>query len=93
MLGRSAHARQCGLEATLTAGYNIRWLMRAIARLAKKRPLLAPPDLAPYARFSVWRSASAARRALEVVAAALGYHAGIDARSPRPAPQINWGAD
>ncbi len=67
--------------------------MRAIARLAKKRPLLAPPDLAPYARISVWGSAIAARRALEVVAAALGHHASVAARSPRPAPQLNWAAN
>jgi len=49
-LGDALHALSCA------AGYNIRWLMRAIVRLAAKRSSLAWPDLALYAQISVVRS-------------------------------------
>ena len=46
-LGDALHALSCA------AGYNIRWLLRAIVRLAAKRSSLALSGLALYARISV----------------------------------------
>ena len=85
-LGDALHALSCA------AGYNIRWLMRAIVRLAKKRPFLALPDLAVYVRISVSWPPSVVRRSLEVVAAAIGSGAHIDARPSWLADQVNWAA-
>lgn len=48
-LGDALHALSCA------AGYNIRWLMRAIARLAAKRSFYALFELFAYARISVVR--------------------------------------
>jgi IS5 family transposase len=55
-LGETLHALSCG------AGYNIRWLMRAIVRLTAKRSPLALNGLAFYAR-TVSRAHKAPRSA------------------------------
>ena len=86
-LGDALHALSCA------AGYNIRWLMRAIARLAAKRPLLALPDLALYARISALWSANAVRRSFEIVTEAFGHHASFDARPSWSTVQLNWASN
>ena len=83
-LGDALHALSCA------AGYNIRWLMRAIARLAAKRLLLALPDLARYAQIGALWSAHAVCRWFEIVTAAIGHHAGGDARPSWPNHQVRW---
>ena len=50
-LGDALHALSCA------AGYNIRWLMRAIVRLGAGRPSCALFDLLLWARVSVVRTA------------------------------------
>src|SRR5574337_2132427 len=74
-LGDALHALSCA------AGYNIRWLLRAIVRLAARRPSLALPDLALYARISVSCSPWTLRRLLGIVAAAFGLRS---VAAPRP---------
>jgi transposase, IS5 family len=55
-LGDALHALSCA------AGYNIRWLMRAIARLATKRPSYALFELVLWVRNSVAGLASSRAR-------------------------------
>ena len=86
-LGDALHALSCA------AGYNIRWLMRAIARQLAKRLLLALPDVALYARISLLWSAHAVCRSFEIVAAAFGHHVGLDARPSRSAVQGTWASN
>ena len=82
-LGDALHALSCA------AGYNIRWLLRAIVRLAAKRHLFALPKLALYARISVMWPANALRRPFEIVVAAFARHANFDERASAPAVQVN----
>ena len=85
-LGDALHALSCA------AGYNIRWLLRAIVRLAAKRLCLALPDLAPYARISVLCSGNAVRRSLDIVAAAFGHPAAFAPRSLWASVRVKWAA-
>jgi IS5 family transposase len=80
-LGDALHALSCA------AGYNIRWLMRAILRLAAKRLYLAPIGVALYGRISL---AGAEPVPLGVVAAlrqALGRLLALRASPPAPVAQ------
>jgi IS5 family transposase len=70
-LGDALHALSCA------AGYNIRWLMRAIVRLAARRSSLAPIGLVLYARISVVRLAPALLGALGSLNNAIGRLAGM----------------
>jgi len=85
-LGDALHALSCA------AGYNIRWLLRAIVRLAAKRPFLALPDLVLYARIGALWSANALRAKLGTMLGALGRHAGFTAMLSRPTFQLNRAA-
>ena len=73
-LGDALHALSCA------AGCNIRWLMRAIVRLAAKRLCLALPDLALYARIGALCTATALTRTVRAVRNALTHVLGW--RSP-----------
>ena len=70
-LGDALHALSCA------AGYNIRWLLRAIVRLAAKRLCLALPNVAMYARISgappLTTFPHAARTAFDALIFALGF--------------------
>jgi transposase, IS5 family len=70
-IGDALHALSCA------AGYNIRWLMRAIVRLAAKRSSLAQIGLLLYARISVVRLAGALVGALGSLHNAIGRLAGM----------------
>jgi IS5 family transposase len=85
-LGDALHALSCA------AGYNIRWLLRAIVRLAAKRPFLALSDLVLYARIGASWSANALRATLGTMLGALGRHAGLTGMPPRPTFQLNRAA-
>jgi IS5 family transposase len=82
-LGDALHALSCA------AGYNIRWLMRAIVRLAAKRLSLAPFGLALYGPISVIDAGSAVSGAVAVLRQAVGRWVGFSA--PRPALAIQVG--
>ena len=71
---------QNSIGADSAAGYNIRWLMRAIVRLAAKRLSLALPDLALYARISALCTSTALTRTVRAVRNALTHVLGW--RSP-----------
>ena len=86
-LGDALHALSCA------AGYNIRWLMRAIVRLAAKRSSSALPDLALYVRISVARPSGALLGALRSAWAAFVRLASITARQPRVVVHPNWAAN
>ncbi len=81
-LGDALHALSCA------AGYNICWLMRAIARLAAKRLSLAPFGLALYGQFSVIGAGSAVSGAVAVLRQAVGRWVGFSAPRPTPAIQV-----
>jgi IS5 family transposase len=70
-IGDALHALSCA------AGYNIRWLMRAIARLAAKRSSLALSDLALYVRISVVRAPSSLMGTPASLLRAIGQLAGF----------------
>jgi hypothetical protein len=59
------------------AGYNIRWLMRAIVRLAARRSSLTPIGLGLYARISVVRLARALVGTLSSLHNAIGRLTGM----------------
>jgi IS5 family transposase len=82
-LGDALHALSCA------AGYNIRWLMRAIVRLAAKRLSLAPFGLALYGRISVTGSGSAMLGAAMALRRAIQRMVGF--QQPRPAPVLRLG--
>ena len=86
-LGDALHAISCA------AGYNIRWLLRAIVRLAAKRHSFALPDLALYARISVLGSANALRRAFEFVVAAFARPTDFDKRPSWSTVRVNWASN
>jgi IS5 family transposase len=65
-LGDALNALSCA------AGYNIRWLMRAIVRLAARRSSLAPIGLVLYARIRVVRLARALAGTLDSLHIAIG---------------------
>ena len=79
-LGDALHALSCA------AGYNIRWLMRAIARLAAKRLSLALIGPALYARFSVTGARSAALGAVAALRQAIGRL--VSSQQPLQPPTI-----
>ena len=66
-MGDALHAISCA------AGYNIRWLMRAIVRLAAKRLCWALPNVAQHARISAVQTPTALTRAVRAVRIALGH--------------------
>lgn len=72
------------------AGYNIRWLMRAIVRPAAKRLTLALSDLALYVRISVVRAPSTVMGTLGSMLGAFVHHIGLSAPQPRLAVHRNW---
>jgi hypothetical protein len=76
-LGDALHALSCA------AGYNIRWLMRAIVRLAARRSSLAMSELTLYARISAIRSPGALLGALRLMLTAFFHAAGLRAPQPR----------
>jgi hypothetical protein len=76
-LGDALHALSCA------AGYNIRWLMRAIVRLAAKRSSLAPTDLALYVRISAMRASAILLGALGPLLVAFVRLAGLQSPQPR----------
>jgi IS5 family transposase len=83
-IGDALHALSCA------AGYNIRWLMRAIVRLAAKRLSLAQFGQALYGQISV---TSAGRAVLGVFASlvqGLGQLLGFQVRRPALAAQASW---
>jgi IS5 family transposase len=75
-LGDALHALSCA------AGYNIRWLMRAIVRLAAKRLSLAPFDLELYGQISVIGAGSAVSGAVTALLQAVGRWVGFSASRP-----------
>ena len=81
-LGDALHALGCA------AGYNIRWLMRVIARLAAKRLSLAPFGLALYGQVSVIGAGSAVSGAVAVLRQAVGRWVGFSAPRPTLAIQV-----
>ena len=83
-LGDALHALSCA------AGYNIRWLMRAIVRLAAKRSSLALSDLALYAQISVVRASGELLGALGSMLGAFVHLVGLRAPQPRLAVHRNW---
>jgi IS5 family transposase len=82
-LGDALHALSCA------AGYNIRWLMRAIVRLAAKRPSLAQFGLALYGQISVIGAGSAVSGAVVALRQTVGRWVGFSA--PRPTLAIRLG--
>jgi len=70
-IGDALHALSCA------AGYNIRWLMRAIVRLAARRSSLAPISLVLYGRIGVVRLARALVGALGSLQNTFGRLAGM----------------
>ena len=72
-LGDALHALSCA------AGYNIRWLLRAIVRLAAKRSSLALPDLALYVRITVTSATSYVLVALVALRQAIVQRVGFTA--------------
>ena len=87
-LGDALHALSCA-ELSCAAGYNIRWLMRAIVRLAAKRLSLAPFGLALYGQISVIGAGSAVSGAVAALRQAVGRLVGFSA--PHPALAIRVG--
>lgn len=81
-LGDALHALSCA------AGYNIRWLMRAIARLTAKRSSLALPDVAAYARITVTSARSYVLVALVALRQAIVQRVGFTAPWFRAAVQV-----
>jgi IS5 family transposase len=75
-LGDALHALSC------PAGYDIRWLMRAIVRLAAKRLSLAPFGLALYGQISVIAAGSAVSGAVAALRQAVGRWVGFSAPHP-----------
>ena len=72
-LGDALHALSCA------AGYNIRWLMRAIVRLAAKRLSLAQFGLALYGQISGIGAGSAVSGAVAALRQAIGQLVGFSA--------------
>jgi IS5 family transposase len=86
-LGDALHALSCA------AGYNIRWLMRAIVRLAAKRSFLASPGLALYVRIGVVRSSDALLGALGSMLEAFIHLVGITTPQTRLVVHRSWAAN
>jgi IS5 family transposase len=83
-LGDALHALSCA------AGYNIRWLMRAIVRLAAKRSSFALTELTLYPRISATRAPSPLMSALGSMLRAFALLAGFGAQRARTAVQTGW---
>jgi transposase, IS5 family len=73
-IGDALHALSCA------AGYNIRWLMRAILAQAAKAAFLARTELAPYGLIGTADVFRSAREVLGLIQAAVRWHVGE--RSP-----------
>ena len=82
-LGDALHALSCA------AGYNIRWLLRAIARLAAKRLSLASLNLTSYAPDAVMQSSASVLGALGALLDAFTHRIGLRAPQPRAAVHFN----
>lgn len=82
-LGVALHALSCA------AGYNIRWLMRAIVRVAAKRLSVGQFGLPLYGQISVIGAGSAVSGAVAALRQAVGRLVGFSA--PRPALGIQVG--
>jgi transposase, IS5 family len=82
-LGDALHALSCA------AGYNIRWLLRAIVRLAAKRSSLALSGLAFYARISITSAQSSVLVALVALRQAIVQRVGFTAPWIRAAVQVD----
>jgi hypothetical protein len=80
-LGDALHALSCA------AGYNIRWLMRAIIRLAAKPLCLASIDVAPCGRIGGFGAGSAVSRAIAALGQAIGEWVGGHQPRQEPAAQ------
>ena len=83
-LGDALHALSCA------AGYNIRWLMRAIVRLAAKRLSLAQFGLALYGQISVSSAGHAAMGVVASLVQGFGQLLGLQERRPALAAQASW---
>lgn len=81
-LGDALHALSCA------AGYNIRWLMRAIVRLAARRLCLAPIGVALYGRISLVVAATAAQRVVATLRQAIGQLLTLRVAPPALAAQV-----
>jgi IS5 family transposase len=86
-LGDALHALSCA------AGYNIRWLMRAIVRLAAKRLSCALSDLILWARINVPRLAHALAGPMSSALGAIGRLVGLQTPSSDDAVQLGWAAN
>jgi hypothetical protein len=75
-LGDALHALSCA------AGYDLRWLLRAIARLAAKRLSLAPSAWRLMAPTSVIGAASTSSDAVAALRQAVGQFVGSSAPHP-----------
>ena len=82
-LGDALHALSCA------AGYNIRWLMRAIARLAAKRLSLAQFGLELCRRISVIGAGSAVSGAVAALRQAICQLVGFHEPRQEPAVQVS----
>jgi len=82
-IGDALHALSCA------AGYNIRWLMRAIVRLAAKRFSCALSELAVYARISAICSPGGLLRALRSMLA--GFVDLVSLPTPPTRPALHAG--
>jgi IS5 family transposase len=83
-LGDALHALSCA------AGYNIRWLMRAIARLAAGRPSCALFELVLWARNSIVRPARALARTMGLMLRAMGWIVGMQLPTSGRSVQLGW---
>jgi len=82
-LGDALHALSCA------AGYNIRWLMRAIVRLAAKRSFCALSELTVYARLSAICSPGGLLRALRSML--VGFADLVSLPTPPTRPALHAG--
>jgi transposase, IS5 family len=86
-VGDALHALNCA------AGYNIRWLMRAIAHSATKRPSCALSDLTLWGRINVPRLAHALAGPMSSALDAIGRLVGLQMPSSDGAVQLGWAAN
>ena len=86
-LGDALHALSCA------AGYNIRWLMRAIVRLAARRLSCALSDLILWARITVRRLAHALAGPMSSALGAIGRLVGLPMPSSNSAAHLGWAAN
>ena len=83
-LGDALHALSCA------AGYNIRWLMRAIVRLAARWPSCALSDLLLWVRISVAGAAQALAGAMNSLLGGIGRLVAAPFSAPTGYVQLVW---